>query len=239
MAETHAPTRTRRRSLALLALASLLGALVAVLPAGTAGARSAKTLGNTDRTPKPSCPRNPCEAVGSVTGLQIVADGKRGRFKARQDGTLVAWAMKLSRPNSEQRSFFGDFYESGEFGSRPTARISTLRRGKGRKYTLRRQSPVVDLSSAYNSRQVFTLTQPLRINKGEFLALTIPTWSPSFAVGLRGRGNVWRASRGRRKCEGASDIRDGKPHQKLGTERNYGCDYKTARLLYWGYYVPR
>lgn len=238
MARFHA-TADPRRGVLVIALAVLLASLLVPLFADRASGRSAKTLGATKRTPSPSCPRNPCEAVGSVTGLQLKADGKRGLFKARESGMLVSWAIKLSRPKAEQRTFFGDFYENSEFGSRPTARIAVLRRDEKRKYTLRRQGPVVDLGSAYNTRQVFTLSDPLRINRGEFLALTIPTWAPAFAVGLNRKGNRWRASRGKKKCQGAGNIRAGNPHQKVGSTRNYGCDYKTARLLYWGHYVPK
>jgi hypothetical protein len=234
-----ATTGTPRRLSAALALLTLLGALVAVLAADSAGARAAKTLGRTDRTPAPACPRTPCEAVGKVTGFQLTADGRRGAFRARQDGTLVAWAIKLSKPNKEQRDFFGDFYSSSEFGTKPTARISVIKKIERKRYKLKRQSPVVELASALGTRQVFTLTEPLRINDGEFLALTIPTWSPSFAINLSGKRNVWRASRGKNKCERRSDIKNSKPHQKTGSTRQYGCDYRTARLLYWGYYVPR
>jgi hypothetical protein len=85
---------------------------------------------------------------------------------------------------------------------------------------------------------VFTLSDPLRIRKGEFLALTIPTWAPMFAVDLGGRDNRWRSSRNDGACTNREDIRSGKPHQNVGSTRQYGCDYRGARLLYWGYFVP-
>jgi len=89
------------------------------------------------------------------------------------------------------------------------------------------------------SRQTFTLNQPLNMRKGEFLALTIPTWAPAFAVNLSSNTNVWRSSRLAGQCSGTGNIKAGKPQQKVHSVRSYGCDYKTARLLYWGYYVPR
>jgi hypothetical protein len=232
-------TGTTTRLPAALALLTLLGVLVTLLATDSAGARGAKILGRTDRTPAPACPRTPCEAVGKVTGYQLSADGRRAPFRARQDGTLVAWAIKLSKPDKEQRDFFGNFYSSPESGSKPTARISVIKKVEGKRYKLKRQSPVVELASSLGTRQVFTLTEPMRINDGELLALTIPTWSPSFAINLSGKRNVWRASRGKNKCSSRSDIKNSKPHQKTGSTRQYGCDYKTARLLYWGYYVPR
>lgn len=236
MAGTHSFSRVRVG--AALALCALLAGAFALTGVERADALAAKTLGKTTRTPNPSCPRTPCEAVGSVTGFQITGDGQRGLFKARESGQLVAWAITLAKPNSEQREFFSDFYASPDFGARPTARVSVLKRGDGRRYTLKRQSPVVELTSALGSRQVFTLSDPLRIVRGEFLALTVPTWAPAFAVGLQGKGNVWRASRGKKKCEGTKNIKNGKPFQKTGSERVFGCDYRTARLTYSGFYVP-
>jgi hypothetical protein len=234
-----ARTGTATRLPAALALLTLLGVLVTLLATDSAGARGAKILGRTDRTPAPACPKTPCEAVGKVTGYQLSADGRRAPFRARQDGTLVAWAIKLSKPDKEQRDFFGNFYSSPELGSKPTARVSVIKKVEGKRYKLKRQSPVVELASSLGTRQVFTLTEPMRIKDGELLALTIPTWSPSFAINLSGKRNVWRASRGKNKCTSRSDIKNSKPHQKTGSTRQYGCDYKTARLLYWGYYVPR
>ena len=33
--------------------------------------------------------------------------------------------------------------------------------------------------------------------------------------------------------------RKSRPQQKVGSVRGYGCDYTSARLLYWAYYVTR
>jgi hypothetical protein len=233
---------TRHRLLVPRVLGGALGLLLlwALLASpGTAGASQAKTLGKTERTPAPSCPKKPCEAVGSVTGFQMIADGTRAPFKAREDGFIVGWAIDLSDPTKSQHEFFADFYQSGAFGMVPTARISVLKRRDERNYKLKSQSPVVTLSSVLGAKQTFTLTDPLKIRKGEFLALTIPTWAPSFAVDLSGPTNVWRSSRTAGNCSGTDNIKAGKPQQKVGSERSYACDYKTARLLYWGYYTPR
>jgi hypothetical protein len=221
----------------------LLGVLTALClltaGAGVAGAATARTLGKTARTPEPSCPKTPCEAVGSVTGYQLVADGTRAPFKARENAWIVAWAIDLSDPTNTQQDFFADFYQSGQFGMAPTARVSVIKRKDGRDYKLKHQSSVVGLGSVLGTKQTFTLTDPMKIRKGEFLALTIPTWATSFAVNLSGPTNVWRSSRADGTCSGTDNIKNGKPQQKEGSVREYGCDYKTARLLYWGYYVPR
>ena len=117
-------------------------------------------------TPTASCPKTPCQAVGRTTVIQLVADGRRGVFKARQNGKVVAWALSLSQPNQEQLDFFGDFYASQALGTRPTARIAVVKRkGDGREYKLKGQSAVIDLTSSLDSYQVFTLTDPIPIRK--------------------------------------------------------------------------
>jgi hypothetical protein len=225
-----------RPALALLLLAALIALAGA---ARDADASTAKVLGKTARTPEPSCPQTPCEAVGSVTGFQLTGDGTRGPFKARENAWIVGWAIDLSEPKGSQTKFFADFYQSNAFGMVPTARVSVLKRRDERNYKLKAQSPVVQLNSVLGTHQTFTLNQPMKIRKGEFLALTIPTWAPAFAVNLSSNNNVWRSSRLEGKCSGTANIKAGKPQQKVHSVRSYGCDYKTARLLYWGYYTPR
>ncbi len=228
-------TRHIRHSLALCGAAGAMALAFSVT-----GSADAAKLGQTARTPAPACPKSPCQAVGRTTAIQLVADGRRAPFKARSDGRVVAWALNLAQPNQEQRTFFGDFFTSQAFGTQPTARIAVVKRkGDGREYKLKGQGPVVNLSSAMGRYQVFTLTDPLRIRKGEFLALTIPTWSPSFAVNLNRTSNIWRASREDGRCQAENDIKAGKAQQKVGSTRTYACDYSTARVLYWGFYEPK
>ena len=218
-----------------------LGA-IAALAAATVVATTAEgaKLGQTARSPQPACPKSPCQAIGRTTAIQLVADGRRAPFKARKNGRIVAWAVDLSQPTKKQRSFFSDFFASEAIGARPTARAAVLKRkGEGRNYKLRAQSPLVDLTSSLGSYQVFTLADPLPIRKGEFMALTIPTWASSFSVDLNRTSNIWRASRADGKCTSETDIKTGKAQQKVGSVREYGCDYSTARVLYWGFYEAR
>ena len=230
-----ATTRQIPRALVLFGAAAAAAAAFAL-----GGTADAAKLGQTARAPAPACPKSPCQAVGRTTAIQLVADGRRAPFKARSDGKVVAWAIDLSQPNQEQRTFFGDFFTSSALGTRPTARIAVVKRtGDARQYKLKGQGPVMDLSSTMGSYQVFTLADPLTIHKGEFLALTIPTWAPSFAVNLNRTSNIWRASREEGRCQAEDDIKAGKAQQNVGSTREYGCDYSTARVLYWGFYEPK
>ncbi len=227
----------------LAAGAALLALCVATVLAGAgadpADAARAKTLGKTKKTPSPSCPggeNKACEAVGSVTGFQTRAGGAKDPFKVKQNGQLVAWSVDLSRPKPSERRFFGRFYRSEAFGTSPAARVSVLGPKGKKRYKLKRHSPAADLSEHLGQKPIFTLGTPLPIKKGDVLALSIPSWIPNFAIDQT-RKDAWRASRPRSKCSGDRDLMKSRAQEKVGKTRVYGCNYRTARLLYWGYYT--
>jgi hypothetical protein len=222
-----------------LASAALVVACLIPLLGGSpqpAGAAQVTQFGQTKKTPKPACPKTPCEAVGSVTGFQTSASGGKRPFRVTKAGSIVAWSIALSRPNSKQRKFFGDFYKSSDFGTAPTARIAVIAKTKGTTYKLRRQSPVSDLTNSLSTTPIFTLKSPLKVKPGDVIALTVPTWAPGFSVGVS-KTNAWRASRAHGHCTKSDDIKAGRPQTKEGKTRQYDCVYDTARLLYWAYFV--
>ncbi len=212
-----------------LSVACLL-VLAGVLWPGAAGAaRQVTVLGQTQTTPPPACPQSPCEAVGSVTGFQTVAGSVAKPFVVPFNGRMVAWSLSMSKPKASQQSFFNNFY-----GSPPEARIAVLSQVAGKsppRYTLLRQGPTVVLTPFLGSNVTFALDQPLNVKQGDVIGLTIPTWAPSFAVGLADNSG-WRASRKTGKCTQTADIKESRPQQKVGADKQYGCFYKTARLLY-------
>ena len=116
-------------------------------------ARRAKTLGKTDAHAGALVPdRRPCEAVGSVTGFQMIADGDRAPFKARENGWIVAWAIDLSKPEQVAARLLRRLLPVEQFGTTPTARISVLKRKDERNYKLKAQSPVVTLGSVLGTQ---------------------------------------------------------------------------------------
>jgi hypothetical protein len=247
---TQSTTGRPHRARQALAFAALCAALVGVVAVSSAGATQAKVLGKTKHTPAPDCPRDtgqhPCEGIGSVTGFPLVADGQKRPMNVHQNGKLVAWAIDLSRPKKSQRNFFGSLFKSSRYGKAPTARIAVIKHKGTKKYKLLRQSPVVKLAGALGRKQLITLDKPLTIRKGQIVALTVPTWASNFASHISRHRNRWRGSRSRRNCSPkSSDISDirafahnSRPQQKVGSLRGYACDYTSARLLYWAYYVP-
>jgi hypothetical protein len=222
-----APRRARRLTLAA-AVCSLV--LLVGLTAGTSAARVAPTsvvLGATASTPDPSCPNLPCQAIGSVTGFQVNNGQTKLPFLVPHDGTIKHWSLTLAQPTNSQRSFFNGF-----FGTPPEARLAILHRVPGTnppRYNLRRQGSIKVLSPYLG--QTVQFGSSLKVEKGDIVGITVPTWAPAFAQGLSAT-NVWRASRAPGACTNSTDIRQGEPQQQPGSRATYGCKYTTARLLY-------
>jgi hypothetical protein len=208
--------------------ASLVALLILVAAAVAAtSSRTTVVLGGTATMPDPSCPELPCQAVGSVTGFQVSTEQGSLPFRVRKDGKVKAWTLTLAEPTSKQRSFFNGF-----FGTPPEARVSILRRVPSTeppRYNLRRQGSVHVLSPYLGQTVKFGAN--LKVEKGDIVGLTIPTWAPAFAQALSAK-NSWRASREPGKCTNTTDVRQGEPQEKVGTRATYGCRYSTARLLY-------
>jgi hypothetical protein len=242
--------RRWRRAVAFAALLAGLVAAAALAPLADAGNKKPHVLGKVQHNPKPLCPQKPpenqnpasvtrpCFVIGSVTGFELKADGQRHVMRAPRSGKLVAWAVRLGKPNKTERNTFGSpkFFGTKRYGKEPTARIGVLAARKKGKYKLVRQSPTVQLGQAAGELHYITLDKPLKIKKGQLLALTTQTWVPALVTTQYAPQSSWRASRAPKKC-GNNAALDARPQTKLGSTRSYGCIF-TARLLYWGYYVP-
>lgn len=246
---------TRLVFLALLGALTASAVLLAPASGSDAGKVKASVIGRTASTPAPNCPTpnvdNPpanetCQVVNRVTGFQVSADGRSGPFKVREPGTIVAWSVDLSRPSKEEQTFFAEeITNSGP----PAARLSVLKPKGDGGFKLTKQSAVVALNPYLEERPVFTLNEPLRVNKGAVIALTTTSWIPDLAVMGAAPDDAWRASREPGQCgtepndtptENETDLKErSRPHQKVGGTRAYACTYSGARMLYWAYYVPR
>ncbi len=224
---TDAGGRGRRLTLALAAT-SLAALSVLVVAAGAAKVPSTTViLGQTSTVPDPSCPGLPCQAIGSVTGFQVSNGQTRSPFLVPHNGTIKSWTLTLAQPTNKQRSFFNGF-----FGTPPQARLAILRRIPGTnppRYGLRSQGSVKVLTPYLG--QTVKFGSSLKVEKGDIVGLTVPTWAPAFAQELPA-DNVWRASREAGQCTNSTAIRQGEPLEKLNRRADFGCKYSTARLLY-------
>jgi hypothetical protein len=221
----------------ILLLTVALAAVLVALPSA-ASARIIE-LGTPADEAKLNCPgttANPCVAAVRMTGLQgRSSGGKKNPYYIRRDGHLVAFTLQLAKPTAEEVNFFND-----NFGTPSTARISVLRRGDTRKtrlnYRLIAQSEIFELDRYFGSRPTFVFDSPIPVKKGNWIALTVPTWAPVLSTNLA-RSNWWRSSRTKGSCEPPKSLRQF-ALEDLRDVGQFGCTYHGARLLYTATYVP-
>jgi hypothetical protein len=217
--------------------------LICVLAAAMALPSSASAriveLGGTADAAALNCPGTteaPCVAAVRMTGYQgRSSGGPKNPFYIRRDGVLVAFTVQLAKPTAEEISFFED-----NFGTPSTARISVLRRGTTRKkrldHRLINQSQRFGLDSYFGSKPTFAFDRPIPVKKGNWIALTVPTWAPLLATNLA-RSNWWRSSRPKGSCEPPKSLEQF-ALEDLREVAKFGCTYHGARLLYSVTYIP-
>lgn len=188
-------------------------------------------LGASGPMPAPRCPEK-CLGVATVTGFQSKLNGMSSPYRVPFDGKITAWKLGLGKPTRSQREFF-----AGKFGERPTAGLAILKKvkvaGKVR-YLLRKRTPVQGLNRGFGTTATYRLGRPLKVNRGNFVALTVPTWAPVMAMpdGLIRADNSWRASRAGGTCRETITPMTSRPQQKIGSKREYGCRFDGEQLLY-------
>ena len=115
-----------------------------------------------------------------------------------------------------------------------------LRRGTNRKtrldHRLVNQSERFGLDSYFGSKPTFVFDKPIPVKKGNWIALTVPTWAPLLAHDLA-RTNWWRSSRPKGSCEPPKSLRQF-ALEDLREVAKFGCTYHSARLLYSATYIP-
>ena len=232
--QEHAPLS--RVNILLIALASALAVVFLAVAFGTGGGNAdaakarpsavAAVLGGADPMPEPACPLK-CLVIPSVSGIQTFLSSGASPYRVPATGKITAWKIYLGNPKAKDRIALNE-----KFGSPPQASISVLQRintDRGPKFRLQRKSPVVGLNRHLGrTPATFRLAKPLRAVKGQFVALTVPTWAPAFAAGLNPRDHAWQASRQPGKCASTE------PSSQLlvGSKRFYACKFTGSRLLF-------
>ena len=200
---------------AALTLALPIGALATLSEVGVIPATTPPTT--------PSCPTS-CLAVTRTTGFQVKVGSNRSLVTAPRNGTVVAWTISLGKPNATQIKYFNT-----NEGGTASAAIAVLRqqRKPNLTYKLVAQSPLVQLETYFGKTAQFPLVNTLQVKKGDLIALAVPTWAPALALGFTNETS-WRASRLRTQCTNTSV----QSMQQLGTNVQYYCLYREARLTY-------
>jgi hypothetical protein len=205
-------------------LASL--ALILVLPAvAPATLTEVGVIPTTTPATVPSCPASPCLAVSRTTGFQVKVATNTTLVDAPKAGSVVAWAITLGKPNATQVKFF-----NANEGGAAEAGIAVLRAEKKPNLTYRliASSPTVKLEKYFGKTAQFPLETTIKVRKGDIIALTVPTWAPSLALGF-GKDTSWRASREKKQCASTSSQ---STQTSIGSAVQYFCLYQTARLTY-------
>ena len=210
-----------RISLPVLAIAVF--AALAVPSAAPARVIEVGAVPAEQELPAPSCPTRPCFAVSRTTGYQAKVGATRGLMKVPANGRIVAWTIRLSKPSRSQISFF-----DRRLGGEASAGISLLKPGDRLFGRVMAQSPVVELQPFFGQTVQFPLAQSLRARKGQFLALTVPTWAPALATNLAG-DTSWRASRPAGECD---DTETQTAQGEVRDLAQYRCLYQRVRLTY-------
>ena len=81
-----------------MALAALL--IVLLVPTSLVFAKVIEVgrANEAEELPQPSCPNSPCFAVSRTTGYQAKVGTNRGLMKVPENGRIVAWSVRLSKP---------------------------------------------------------------------------------------------------------------------------------------------
>jgi hypothetical protein len=214
----------------------VLAASLALAPAASARMIELGSVADKASLNCPGTTDNPCVAAVRMTGYQgRSSGGPKNPYYIRRDGHLIAFTVQLAKPTEEEVNFF-----ESNFGTPSQARISVMRRGKKRKtrldHRLIAQSDRFNLDRYFGSRPTFVFDEPIPVKKGNWIALTVPTWAPLLATNLA-RNNWWRSSRPKGSCEPPKSL--GRfAMEDLRDVNKFGCTYHGARLLYTVTYVP-
>ena len=188
---------------------------------GTTGTTPTSVIG-----PLPSCPSAPCEVVSETTGMQVKVGKTSAPLTIPRNGVIVAWTIRLALPTPGQIAFFNQ-HEGGP----AEAGIAIIKQTKALTYQLVAQSPLVQLQPFFGDTAQFPLATTIPVQKGERIALTVPTWAPALAIKL-GATTSWRASRPKSTCTSSTEASTQTSQTTAGSNVQYSCLYQTARLLY-------
>jgi hypothetical protein len=219
-----------------------LTALAVVLALAVPVAASGKivSLGEGDPfLPESACPNDPCLAAYQMTGYQERSEGKTTTpYYVRRDGRIVAFTVKLGKLAQVQIDAF-----NSRIGSPAAVRLTVVRRGtkKTRRndHRVLGQSDVFEVDKYFGSSPTFVLDEPLKVERGNIVALTVPTWAPVLAPVPVADNALWRSSRPKGGCTTtATKLAPDSAMERVGRLSTWGCNYKNERLLYTATYVP-
>lgn len=197
-------------------------AVAATLALPAAASAKITELGKMEDGVRGSCPSN-CQAVSRTTGYQAKVGTDRSLYRAPADGRIVAWTVALGKPGPKQSEFFTE-----RLGGAAQATVVVLEPGERLRHRVVAKAPLETLTDFFGQTVQFPLERSLPVKKGQYVALTVPTWAPALQIGLPS-GTSWRSSRGLNRCSDTAT-----QTAMVGRRRtaSFRCLYRTARLTY-------
>lgn len=227
MSEKIFPTAGRRlqRIVAVSGLAAMLGGLALVSGSENRAdaapkATQAVLLGQAGLKARPNCP-DACTAFAIGNILQAKIGNVANAYRVPFVGKITRWNIALGKPVRR------DWLQFKENFGPPKAGLAVLRKvkvnGKVR-YKLRKRTALQGLGRYLGSTAAFTPARPIPVNKGDFVALVVPTWAPALSQSKTSNGS-WVVSRKRTTCMQSPNKMNSKPQLKIGSLAEYGCRY--------------
>ena len=186
-----------------LATGAICAAVLAVVAAPAVAAILELGVTTTPLT-KPACPATGgCPIIlTETTALQIQSDGTTFPTMATHNGRIVAFtltpaAVSLADINGTPKTKTKPALPglNATYGGASEAAITVLQWSANHFYKVVAESPLVQLQPYFGHLVQFVLAQSLPIAKGQFVALTVPTWAPLLGVNLSKSQFLWRPSR--------------------------------------------
>jgi hypothetical protein len=206
----------------------LLGLAASTCALGAAASTASAKLYEIGESATPvtvSCPEN-CRVVTRTTALQVATDGRTYPTAVPANGRIVGLTVQLGSLTTSQIRFFNRTY-----GGTPRVQLTVLSQDSRQKpkrfFTAKAQSEIFRVTDYMGTTAQFPLETSLEVRRGDFLALTVPTWAPVLAIDLA-RNFGWRASR----AGDCDDLSTQTAQQILDREAQYKCLYQTAKLTY-------
>jgi hypothetical protein len=163
-----------------------------------------------------------CQALTRSTAYQAKVGPLRSLYQAPADGRIVAWTLALGAPTKAQIAIFEKHFGIAQ------AAIVVLDAGKKLSRTVVAKGPMQKLNDYMGQTVQFPLTQTLAIKKGQYVALTVPTWAPVMQLGL-GADTSWRSNR---NTSGCLDVEVQFALTGSRSTADFRCLYKGVRLMY-------
>jgi hypothetical protein len=210
-------------------LKPLVLACLALAGVPTAASAAPREVGQPEPFQAASCPEN-CQAIAQVSGYNVEIGKSRNTFRINRPGRVVALTLRLGEPNADQLNYF-----KTTFGATSQARVSILKPARTKqRHRLLQQSELFNLEPYFGTTPTFALRRSLPVQRGNVIALTVPTWAPAFAHGLS-EDFAWRSSHHDEDC--TAQMPPPAAQMRINSLRIYDCLYQTARLLYSVTYV--